>query len=429
LIFKKTGYIILISNGLCKIISVQQVVAIYICQCNRKKIKHYLMKLLILTTAVGDINLKRRVTSLLDSGHNLSMCSMNRSIYTSYEKVSFRNRLDEDIYCGVTKCGVSFGRIFQSLKYIFTIFRLSITRRYDAIVCFYPDSAIIVKLFSFFNFHRVVYMISDLRISSEEKIGIGNEFFRFLENKVLHSCGCLVVTSPAFADDFKIRVPRLENKTLTLPNNLPSEFQGVLTRPSMKKKPTSRIRLGYVGYVRYAYATLPLLRSIADRSDKFELHIYGILIDAEKEILALIDKSSNIFYHGRFSNPEDLSHIYEDLDVNLAIYDNRDLNVRAALPNKLYESIFFGTPILVASNTYLSRLVTELEVGCEVCLGTEDGINSILNSLRVEDIIKWQQNCLAYPEKKLFLDMKPLENFISGKFCSLLLTTFLIYGL
>lgn len=53
-------------------------------------------------------------------------------------------------------------------------------------------------------------------------------------------------------------------------------------------------------------------------------------------------------------------------DCIYSVYDADNPNVRIALPNKLYESIFCELPIIVAKNTYLSELVEKYKVGLSV---------------------------------------------------------------
>src|SRR5690606_17442720 len=54
---------------------------------------------------------------------------------------------------------------------------------------------------------------------------------------------------------------------------------------------------------------------------------------------------------------------YQQIHVNIIVYDSTSRNVQLALPNKLYESLAFMRPIVCASNCALSERVQELEVG------------------------------------------------------------------
>jgi glycosyltransferase involved in cell wall biosynthesis len=72
--------------------------------------------------------------------------------------------------------------------------------------------------------------------------------------------------------------------------------------------------------------------------------------------------------HGAFRSPEDLCEIYGKIDVNFIVYDANDDNVKIALPNKLYESIAFGKPIICAKGVALAEIVESKRIGvaCEI---------------------------------------------------------------
>jgi len=75
---------------------------------------------------------------------------------------------------------------------------------------------------------------------------------------------------------------------------------------------------------------------------------------------------NNVFYHGPFKNPDELLSIYSSIDICYVVYDSTDGNVKLAIPNKLYECLFFLTPMIVAKGTYLAERVKELQIGFEV---------------------------------------------------------------
>lgn len=70
---------------------------------------------------------------------------------------------------------------------------------------------------------------------------------------------------------------------------------------------------------------------------------------------------NNIFFHGAFKNPIDLPKIYSKIDFIVATYDTTTLNPQYAEPNKIYEAIFFRTPIIVSYNSYLANKVNKLK--------------------------------------------------------------------
>ena len=90
--------------------------------------------------------------------------------------------------------------------------------------------------------------------------------------------------------------------------------------------------------------------------------------------------------HGAFENPKDLQNIYSKIDISIVCYDTASGNVRIAEPNKLYESIFFETPIVVSSGTFLEDRVKEYNVGYAIDSSKDDTIIEFVNNITKQNI-------------------------------------------
>ena len=108
----------------------------------------------------------------------------------------------------------------------------------------------------------------------------------------------------------------------------------------------------------------------------------------------------NVFIHGKFKNPDDLMSIYKQTDISIVCYDTTSGNVRIAEPNKIYESIFFETPIVVSSGTFLAERVNEYGAGYDIDASNDQSIINFVKSIKTEDLetkvnkmktISWQE--------------------------------------
>ena len=77
---------------------------------------------------------------------------------------------------------------------------------------------------------------------------------------------------------------------------------------------------------------------------------------------------------------DDIDKIYSQVDLSFVMYDSEDLNVKLALPNKLYESMAFKTPLLVSKKTFLSEKVFEYRIGFSWSEAKMDKLIFYLNS-------------------------------------------------
>ena len=242
----------------------------------------------------------------------------------------------------------------------------------------------------------LIYEVGDIRVPSPSE-SILSRFIYGYEKRIVRRATRLVVTAPAFLDQhFRNMYSGVEGKTVLIENKLPAEYAAAITRP-LTFTPHTPLRLGFVGALRYPDSLLPLVDAVSGRGSDYELHLYG---DGplREELLRRSGNASNVFYHGPFKNPDDLAAIYQSIDINYVVYDNKDPNVRMALPNKLYESIFFGRAIVVAANTDLARRVEELGIGFAIDPSQRGFAERFLDTLSVEDVLRFGTRALALPE-------------------------------
>lgn len=220
-------------------------------------------------------------------------------------------------------------------------------------------------------------------------------YLKFFDKFVVPRLSGLVLTSPFYYSGYFLKkFPRIEGRVRVVENKLPPEMGEELMeyRSSLVLGlPERKIRIGIIGSFQ-SEKPLRALRELIERRSDLELHIYG------SGLLEIFDGVSSCCYHGEFKNPEDLARIYRSIDVNYVLYDAQDQNVKLALPNKLYESLAYCVPLLVAKNVALGEVVEAL--GCGVAT-TVDDIESGIDAIC--------RNYVDYQEKALTL---PLEAFV-----------------
>lgn len=152
-----------------------------------------------------------------------------------------------------------------------------------------------------------------------------------------------------------------------------------------------KLSIGFVGGPRYD-SVYNFIDVFCRNFPEFQFHVYGgpILPQFEK-----LKKYSNCYLHGFFKNPADLSTIYGSIDLVLATYDVKYENVRYAEPNKIYESIYFETPIIVSSGTFLARKVKRLGIGYDINAMSEQEIIDFVNCITFESLQKRKENARA----------------------------------
>lgn len=170
---------------------------------------------------------------------------------------------------------------------------------------------------------------------------------------------------------------KVPGNTFLIPNKLtPAVFDFPFKRS--RELNMSNLQVGFVGGFRfdsiYNFTTVFL-----KHFPQHDFHVFGLLDNKEQKDALL--SYPNFHFHGVFKNPDDLPSIYNQLDLVLCTYDTRVENVRYAEPNKIYESVYFETPIIVSKDTFLASKVEELGIGFVIDPFDESGICNFVNAL------------------------------------------------
>ena len=175
-----------------------------------------------------------------------------------------------------------------------------------------------------------------------------------------------------------------------IPNRVSPLVEGLPSRVSRNFNPESP-RIGFVGFIRYR-SVLNFAKVFCENFLQGEFHFWGICPSVEDEkTFAVLKNYSNCFFHGPFNSPEDLPSIYSQIDLVLSTYDVEYENVRYAEPNKIYEAIYFDTPIIVSKGTYLAEKTGHLGIGMSVDAANDSSILDLLNSLTTEKYLTYKE--------------------------------------
>lgn len=193
---------------------------------------------------------------------------------------------------------------------------------------------------------------------------LGKFLERYLTNLIKKNADYYVFTSLGFYQGYYKKEGLSEN-TIFIFENLPSKkiFQNFEINPE-KVINKDKLTIGYIGAVNY-YSSLKILFEACKGINNVEILIAGRGPDSEK-VKDETKNYSNIRIYGEYNYEKDIAKLYSMTDVVYSVYNTDNYNVRLALPNKLYESIVCGKPIIVASDTYLENYVKKLGVGFSV---------------------------------------------------------------
>jgi glycosyltransferase involved in cell wall biosynthesis len=169
--------------------------------------------------------------------------------------------------------------------------------------------------------------------------------------------------------------PRRLEVIYNAPEDSLAELQG---RPRADRDPAVSLRLVYAGLMQVERGLLPLLEALSTHPE-WRLDLAGE--GAERAlILERAAALPNVTYHGVLPHPDVLELSYS-ADVLPAFYDPAIPNHRYASPNKLFEGMMLGRPVLAGRSAGFDNLVDEIVCGLVVDYGAVDQIERALKTL------------------------------------------------
>ena len=196
----------------------------------------------------------------------------------------------------------------------------------------------------------------------------------------------------------------LENKPLS-----------TIMPPKINKVKNKKLVVGIVGLLLDKNPHKALFEYVKDKND-IEVHIYG-KGTYQNQVEDYAKKYKNIKYFGAYNFFTDIAKIYASIDMIYMSYDTEqgDYNIKLALPNKLYEAIYFKVPIITTKDTYLAKRVLDSKIGYTIKCCDLNDIESAINSFKLD-----KDNFLSLFEnidEKLYVadsDYVELVKFIKG---------------
>lgn len=227
----------------------------------------------------------------------------------------------------------------------------------------------------------------------------------FAENKILcHVFGLMEKFTCKKANELIICEPerieqvqfKLRKQPLVMPN-IPEIDPTVITEVQDKYRfNNSNPTLAYLGGFSDNRFLLEII-TLAE-TEPFNLLIAGY---GNKEVLAKLEEVKeleNVRYFGRVPMEEGLN-MENAADIIYAMYCKTNPNNIYAAPNKFYEALLLGKPLITTRGTIVEKKVVENNIGWAVDEDIEE-LRTLVNNLNKEDIKEKGKNALNLWENK-----------------------------
>ena len=283
---------------------------------------------------------------------------------------------------------------------------------YDIIHAFDFDTGIVASRYAKKFCKKFVYHILDYYVDAHwlRKTVLEKPILK-LENAIINDADATIICTEKRKEQIAGSFP----KQLAVIHNTPSMTQ--IKQCDRKTQQTDRIKIVYVGILEPSRLLKEIVDAVSE-NNSMELHVggFGVLNDF------FIEKShtfENIYYYGRLAYDQTLS-LENECHIMLAIYDPAIENHRFAAPNKFYESLMLGKPVIMVRGTGMSEVVEDNSIGELIDYSKEgfiDGVNRLIErkdewhsiGYKMKEIYR-NQYCWDEMERRLIQVYSDLQN-------------------
>lgn len=244
---------------------------------------------------------------------------------------------------------------------------------YDIIHSFDFDTGFIANKIAIKYKKCLIYHILDFYIDSHNVPG------EFLKSKVknaefaiINNADVTIICTEKRREQIYGSMP----KKLEIIHNTPKAVNQIGDRYRELRNST-RCKIVYVGILAGSRFLREIIKFV-EQDNRFEFHIGGFGI-MENEVAEAAKRCERVFYYGKLPYDKTLS-LEQACDIMTAIYDPKVPNHKFAAPNKFYESLMLGKPVVMANNTGFDEIIKFNNIGCLIEF-SENGLTIGLNKL------------------------------------------------
>ncbi len=330
-------------------------------------------KIIFIVNSIDNQRCRKRVDEFRSNGYPVKVYGINRGLKTStWEEceiiATYENQMAYRKRTGI---------LIDALKKVFK------AHKHEKDVIWYYFGMDIAMFGWLYNRQKMfVYEESDLvHTYMSKKTAIWT--MEMIDKFIISRSALTVLTSEGFAE---YHYPKNRPSHLLIkPNKLNPQ---VVNIPDVAQREVDAKHLNFalVGMIRFE-AVRRMADVITKNFPNHHFHFFGVLNVAtkkEEDDFMVLDERENVHFHGRFKNPDELPKVYSQIDVVVSTYDVENINVQYAEPNKLYESIYYRTPIIVSKGTFLEKQVERYGSGYAVDVSDGEKIVSLVHQIENE---------------------------------------------
>ena len=193
---------------------------------------------------------------------------------------------------------------------------------------------------------------------------------RYTDLRAINRADAVILADESRWEQIRGSKPRLSAVIYNTP-----EDTGSIHYNKSRELSTSHLQIAYIGLLQVERG-LPELMAVLREHPEWALDLAGFGGDQQR-LLEAAQGLPNVVWHGRipYSRAIELSAA---ADVLIATYDPSIPNHRFSSPNKVFEAMLLGKPIIVAQDTNMDRIIQQADCGLVVPYGDLNALETAL---------------------------------------------------
>ncbi|REK69276.1 glycosyltransferase family 4 protein [Paenibacillus paeoniae] len=306
-----------------------------------------------------DSRVEKEANTLLTNGHDVTIVAWERGAKHKAREEKIRLFSKE---VSIHRMGIpaKFGGGMKKnliplllFQYYLMLWLIRNRKSYDIIHACDFDTALSAFLCAKFLKKKLVYDIFDYYVDAFSVPTKLKRYIQKIDHHIINSASATIICSEKRKDQISGSSP----KSLTFIHNTPPDLELGKYKFNLNQ---NKMKLVYVGILSKERFLLEI-SEVIQKLPNCELHIggFGELGSYFEQLSAI---SENIHFYGKLSYEKSLNLAY-NCDIMLAIYDPSIPNHKYAAPNKFYEALMLGKPLIMVENTGMDEVVLRNEIG------------------------------------------------------------------
>jgi len=320
-----------------------------------------------------DSRVEKEANTLSKFGHSVKLLvwdrDSNHRVYTDEKKLTDvevkRIRIGAKAAYGA---GMKSLLSYMSFQLRMFFWLLKNRKEYD--VCHFCDfdTAFFGSISCLFTHKKFIFDIFDyLSTDAKSKFQL---LIKRLEDGIIEKADATIICTEQRMQQIAGTSPR----HLAVIHNSPPSI--TVSDENVMKKEYGKCKVGYVGILQDYRLIKEMINAISKISG-VELHIGGFG-KYESYVKEMSECYDNIIYYGKLSY-EDTIKLESECDMLTAIYDPQIGNHIYAAPNKFYEGLMLGKPLIMVKGTGMSPVVEENKLGILIDYSEEGFAEGLCN--------------------------------------------------